>query len=68
MSWSRVVVLSPLVSYSHFCCKRVAEHMLLISSMDDMGNKNVGVVLNVFQMLVSNRVGPALRRPLKYSY
>lgn len=34
--------------------------------MDDMGNKNVEVVLNVFQMLVSNKVGSALRFPLKY--
>lgn len=50
MSWSWAVVLSPLVSYSHFCYLLAAQHMLLISSMDDMGNKNVEVVLNMFQM------------------
>lgn len=68
MSWSWVVVLSPSVSYSHFCYFLTAEHMLLISSMDDMGNKNAGIVLNMFQMLVSNKAGSALRLPLKYSY
>lgn len=68
MSWSWVVVLSSLASYSHFCYFITAEHMLLISSMDDMGNKNVEIVLNMFQMLVSNKVGSALRFPLKYSY
>ena len=56
------------MSYSHFCDFFTAEHMLLISSMDDMGNKNVEIVLNMFQMLVSNKVGSPLRFPLKHSY
>lgn len=68
MGWSWVAVLSPLVFYSHFCYFLTAEHMLLISSMDDTGNKNVEIVLNMFQMLVSNKVGCTLRFPLQYSY